>query len=381
MDSKFHSVSKMNKIVSFVSQNKIDLIILNFLGLFITLVNIFVLKNNVAMYDYDAYIYPSLAILHAEGIEISFSPFIIFLSLVYQFTSDPFPLLALRISTIIPSLIITVFFYLIARKIFNRFFSVATTLLASFLPLTLIYSTTLHSEFFSLSLGIISFYFSLNPKRFSNIAISGFFIILAYMVRPDAYLIFVIPFSISVARYIFKRTNIRLIYLIILCIASTFIITYFLTSSLYDADNPLGFQTSGRLQKIGFETINKAWHDSIELTNNENINMLYLILIIVGSVGFILKYYYKIYYTLRYRFQILSDSHWTGIYLIISFFVSLLSIATFHIFFEQSGGDSIMRITPRYLIGNQLIMVFGLIHAISFLLALFSGRKSVGDKI
>jgi len=122
MDSKFHATSKMSNIFSFVSQNKVDLIILNFLGLFTGLVSVFFLENYVAMYDYDAYIYPSLAILHAEGIETSLNPFVIFLSLIYQLTSDPFPLYVLRISTILPSLIITIFFYLIARKIFNHFF-------------------------------------------------------------------------------------------------------------------------------------------------------------------------------------------------------------------------------------------------------------------
>jgi len=375
MDSKFYATSKMSKIVSFVSQNKVDLIILNFLGLFTSLVSIFFLENYESMYDFDAYIYPSLAILHAEGTETSFDPFVIFLSFVYQLISDPFPLFALRISTILPSLIITIFFYMIARKIFNHFFSLSATLLAIFLPLSLTYSTTLHAEFFALSLGFVSLYFSINPKKFSNIAVSGFFIILAYMTRPDVYLIFVIPFSIGVARYIFKRTNIRLIYLIILCIGTTLIMTYLITTNLYDSDNPQEFQTSDRFQKIGFDTINKAFQDSIELTNNETINMFYLILIIGGSVGFILKYYYKIYYFLRHRFHTLCDSHWTGIYLIISYFVSLISLAAFHIYFNQVGSELVMRITPRYLLATQFIMVFGFIHAISFLLTLYPRRE------
>ena len=180
MESKLQAVSKMNKVFSFVSQNKVDLIILHFLGLITSLVSIFFLENYVDMYDFDAYIYPSLAILHAEGIKTSFNPFVIFLSFIYQFSSDPFPLFALRISTILTSLSIIVFFYLIARKIFNHFFSISATLLAIFLPLNLIYSTTLHSEFFALSLGFGSLYFSINSNKFSNIVVSGFFIILAY---------------------------------------------------------------------------------------------------------------------------------------------------------------------------------------------------------
>lgn len=362
---------------------RIDIvIIIVIVAILIIIRGVLIETSAIVMFDYDAYGYASSAILAAKGIsDFPSDPFVIFLVFIYQFAPDSDPLQVMRAINLISSIPLIVFFYLIARKIFNRFFSIASTLFASILPLYLMYSLTLHNDIFALFLGFASLYFAINPKRFYHLGISGGLIILAYMVRPDVFVIFSIPFAISLARCLNRTiTNVKLIFLIIICITLLVSVTYLITAYTQDSDHPLGFNTSRILSSLSYETINKAWEDSTTLTKNESLDKLYLIFIFVGTIGFLYRYHSDIYKILKNRTAKFSEAQWTAIYLAISFVVSLASLAAYHIYYTETGQGFVMRITPRYLIANQLLMIYGFIHAFVFFFnSIFSSRSYIGN--
>ncbi len=371
------------------SSKRLDIISITLLGAVSFIITDFFLTNHgQTMIYFDAYQNFQNARSIAEGTGLTTSwgvtqaPFLVLLSLISRLFPDPVTaLLPLRIIILCFTVQLVIFFYLLARKMFNVFFSVVGAVLALFLPLVMVYSGTLHSDIFATAMGFTSLYFSIKPKRMVHVALATTFIILT-SARLDTLIEFMIPYFIGLIYYIQSKTHIKFLVLFAIVLIIFFIPFYFVIQNAGDLYSSNYFHHSIIEQVVtlvNFGTINNVLQSSVEITGEkilsiggyDGLNKLYMSVIFIGIIFFVFNYkktIYKILTTMKYQF---SEASTTVIYLVIITSVSIITLAAFHTDINPANYKFHLTytflpgITPRYMIVMRLFSLFGFIYGLS----------------
>jgi hypothetical protein len=372
------------KLIPLNSTRRLDVIVIIYLAAASFIVTIFFLDNHgQTMINFDAYDYFQSAISIAEGTSHSVSSsavtlptFLVYLSLLYRLFSDPSTaLMPLRIINLCMTVQLVIFFYLIARKMFNVFFSFIGAFMTLFLPVVMTYSGTLHSDIFAIAMGLASLYFSIKPRRIVHVVLATIFIILS-SARLDIAIVFALPYFVGLIQYIQSKTHVKFLVLFIIFSIIFFVPLYFViqnTTGLYAVDYFHHSILKQVITLVRFETIKTVLQSSVEVTGESAIyidgydvlNKLYVSIIFAGLIFFVFNYkkmIYKIFTTLKYQF---SEANTTVIYLVITSLLSLITLAAFHIDFTAINGSTPVAITPRYMIAMRLFLLFVFIYGLS----------------
>jgi Dolichyl-phosphate-mannose-protein mannosyltransferase len=342
---------------------QLDLIIVVFLGVVSFSTLFFLLVNSgKAMFNIDSYTYLSTAVSIAKGSsEYSANPFINIISLAIKVSTNLHieSLLPLRILNIVFAVQLVVLIYLIARKIFDHFFSTLTAVMALFLPLFQSYSITLHDDIFAISMGFASLYFIMKPKL-ANIVLATAFFTISILTRYDMLPIFVIPFVFGIVTFIRNKTgwNLNPIssgLIVILLIE----IAYIAAQGYYHSItrfNPL----ERFIVFVRPDIIQLALKNSIAITGNQLLDNIYLGSIIFGISLFIFVHRAKLVAILRSKEYRLKEVDTAAVYLTFAFLTSFISLVAFHINYSIVDDKVVFNpvITPRYFIPVQLFMVY-----------------------
>jgi len=314
------------------------------------------------MFDIDSYEYYELATSNVnEKIPSTSIVYISFLSFVYKIYGNSDALFFLRIVISLFTIQLVVFLYLIARNMFNPFFSMVAAITASFSPILLSYSGTLHNDIFALAMGFTSLYFATKPNTRSLIS-SLSFLFITSLVRLDISILFFIPFLISFTLFITKKFQIRFLYLfsIFLALGISFGVFTIQNTSFYASRfNPL----EKLILFLRFQTLETVWSSSTEITSNDHLNIFFTILLIGGFIASMFCYRKKILCVFLNKNNNLAESQITPIYLVLVFFISIVSATVFHIGYVIEENETLIinsGITVRYLIPIQTLLVFGI---------------------
>ncbi len=380
ISTKFRSTSNINKIVCFVSQNKVDLIIMNFLGFITIFSSVFLLQYHAEiMYDIDSYGYYYLSIFQKDNLFVDSLPFVKFLSLVQEIVPNTDQLLLLRIINTIFVVQLVLFIYLIGRKIFNPFFAAVGTLLVSFSPLLTSYSVTLHNDIFAISMGFAALFFMIKPKSI-NLIIAAIFLLVTGLTRADTALVFFVPFIISISYFASKKIHVRFFYFLIL------LMTVLFAGGIFLSQNPdiysSRFSGFDRLILfLNFDTIYTVWNTASNITQNELLNHFFSSVLFVCSIVFLVNYRKKIIKFFNSGGDNFNSCKIAVLYLTIVFFISLISAATLHVGYTIDEEKDLLiikeRITDRYVILIQILILFGF----TLVASLFSASQNLFNKI
>ena len=353
---------------------QLDLLFIVSLGYIVFLTRTLYLQNYAGtMINYDSYTYFYTAISSAQNHIFTSNPFIMFLSGLYALSgshnsSDLTNVIQfVRNASIIFSIHLVVFFYLIARKLFNPIISFIGTLFASFTTLFMIYSVNLHNDTFALSFALTSLYFSIMPRRLLHVVLGAICIVIAGLTRPDTYVIFIVPFVIGLSYYVKQKINknfylIAGIFLIVLVIIPFIALQgYYLTVTRF---NPIEKITLF----LTYDNIKLVWEKSVKITQNDTVDKLFLSGILIG-MSFLVYDIVRRHQLLRQLNYKFSQSSIAAIYLILVFFLNILNLTTYHISYSIVNDTIVMshNITLRYLISSQILLVFGFTYALSLL--------------
>jgi Dolichyl-phosphate-mannose-protein mannosyltransferase len=348
----------------------LDVILIVFLGVitFTTLL-LLLFNSGKAMFNIDSYTYAYAAILIAKGSSaFSLSPFINILSLAIQVLGNSAnALLSLRIMNIVFAFQLVVFVYLIARKIFDPFFSAFTALIASFLPLFQSYSITLHNDIFAVSMGFASLYFIMKP-RFVNIVLAISLFVVSTLTRFDMLPVFIIPLVFGTITFIRNKTGWKFLHPIFMGLLAILLIemAYLVLQGYYQSItrfNPV----EKFILFVRADIIQVVLKDSISITGIELINNLYFYLILIGVLLLLVTHSTKFLNILRSRANDFKEADIAAVYLAFAFFASLLSLVVFHINYSIENDKVIFNytITSRYFIPIQVLMAYGFTYALS----------------
>ena len=306
----------------------------------------------------------------AHSTAVTQAPFLVYLSLLYRVIRDPAnALLTIRIINIFFTVQLVIFFYLIARKMFNHFFSLIGATAALFMPLVMAYSGTLHSDIFALAMGFASLYFSIKPKRLVNLSFATIFLILS-SARVDILIVFLLPYLIGLVHYIQSKIHKKFLVLFGVVIAILIVPFYFALhslSALYASDFFHHSIIEQVVSLVRIDTLTNVLQSSVEMTGETT-------LLIAGYDGLNKLYlgiFYKILTTAKHQF---SDSSTTVIYLAIMAVVSVITLAAFHteinpknFSFSLTTYNVLSGILPRYMIAMRLFLLFGFIYGLSLI--------------
>ncbi|OLC92250.1 MAG: hypothetical protein AUI92_05565 [Thaumarchaeota archaeon 13_1_40CM_3_38_6] len=353
---------------------QLDLIFILSLGYIVFLTRSLFLQNyGETMINYDSYTYFYTAVSSVQNHNFSLSPFILFLAGLYNLagsysSSDLTDVIQfVRYASIISSIHLIVFFYLIARKMFKHVISFMGTLLASFTTLFVIYSVNLHNDVFALSFGFTALYFSIMPRRILRVVLSGICIVIAGLTRPDTYVIFIVPFVIGLSYYIKQKINKNFYLLAGILLIVLIIIPFIALQSYY-----LTVTRFNPIEKITlfltYDNIKLVWEKSVQVTQDDTVDKLFLSGIVIGMSFLVYNIMRRrqLLRQLNYKF---SQPYIVAIYLILVFFLNILNLTTYHIPYSIVNDTILMsnKITLRYLIGSQILLVYGFTYALSLL--------------
>jgi len=358
---KFHSSINVNKVVFFISQNKVDLLILNFLGFITIFTSIFLLQNHAEfMYDIDSYRYYFLAKTSNDNVVGSSQSFVNFLTLMIEIAPQSDQLLFVRTISTIFTVQLVVFIYLIGRKIFNPFFATAGSLLVSFSPILTSYSVTLHNDIFALAMCFTALFFMIKPRSI-NLIIAGILLLIAGLTRVDTTLLFILPFIITISYFASKKIRVRFFYLFVIGLL-IFSVGGFLFSQNVDIYSSR-FSTTERLTLfLNYDTINTVWEKASNITQSELLNTIFSNVLFVCAIIFLVNFRKKI---LRF-FTSMGDNFNSrkiaAFYLTIIFLISILSASTLHILYSIDEEGLLIiheKIIERYVLPTQILLLFG----------------------
>jgi hypothetical protein len=326
------------------------------------------LNYGKTMFNVDSYAYLYTAISIAKGSgEFSLSPFVNIMSFVIRLLGNSGDvILPLRIMNVAFSVQLIIFIFLIARRIFNAIFSAFTALMALFLPLFQSYAITLHNDIFAASMGFTSLYFIVKPNSV-NLLLAALFFFLAVLTRPDAFLIYIIPFSIGTILWTRKKTgwnfhplSMGIIIIILIQIAYVSTQGYYYSTTRF---NPL----QKFILFLRPDVIKSVWEGSISITGNDLLDTVYPYLILIGIFLSIFIHRAKILSIFRLRRFKFKEADIMALYLTFAFIASLVSLVGFHVRYSIVNDQIIVdyNITPRYFIPIQLFMVYGFTYALS----------------
>lgn len=368
----------ISKVKVAIAKKKMDILIMIFLGYITFISKIFFLQNYADnMFDFDSYTYLSTAILMTTGDASSSNPFIIFLSSLYPFFSDQSTaIVSLRVINLVFSVHLVLISYLIARKLFNYYFSFFTALIISFTPIFVMYSVNLHNDIPALAIGLTSLYFCTKERSIINFSTSTLLLILLAVIRLDVFAVFFIPYLIEILHY--ASTKIRKNFFLLLALVIpilAFLVFLFGQDYYYTITrfNPV----EKLVLSLTVDNITNVWQNVIDLTGIDLWNKILVVIGLLGTVIFVMNNKDKIYTMIKNRRLEGGKSSKLLIYLVIIFFLSLLSIIVFHIPYTIDTNGKIIftdNITIRYLIVNQILFIYGIIYSF---LALTSSPSSV----
>jgi len=371
----------IHKIKNKINERKLDIVFVVFLSYVVFFTRTFFLENHQeTMIFVDSYTYLSDAIFINSNPN-SAGSFITILSYFYPLFDDPGEaIFYLRLMMIIFSIQLVAIFYLICRKLFNPLYSLIGSLFVSFLPLFVPYSITFHDDIFALSMAFTCLYFSINYKKFVNVALAGFFVFLAVSARADS-LIFIIPFLFALALYTSKKLNIKFHILLIIFITVFIGISFYAAQIMNVGLYPKKFDNY--IEQIFFfmtyDNMNMVLESIFSLTSSETLNNLYLGLVLVGIIFMVMKHRDYILKILTLKIGYFDEKSVTVIYLVIVFLILLVSLMVFHVgwTFDDAGNlkssDSIL---GRYLLGSRIILIPLVLYAF----VIFSEFAQTSDK-
>lgn len=337
------------------------------------------------MYHIDSYTYYFEAkTITEDPQQSSINPFIILLSFLQQLMeSFPNTIFAVRIANVFFSFLLVAFLYLITRRILNPLASLGVVTMTSFTPIFLTYSIVLHNDIFALAMGFVSVYFSLKP-RLTNIIIALIFLSIASLTRFDIYFLFLIPFLINLIRYLTKKlytifnssllvhyTSIQKIShfrenrsLGTLLIISVCVVIFIVIPFLIGQDYYFSITRFDPIERLSlfltYDSISMVWTDSVDVTDDDFLNKLFLALLFLSTIFLLSKNYKNILQILKlnYRFRV---GDYAMVYVIIIFVISVISNSIFHIGYTIVGDFVLIndRISDRYLLVTQLLLIYG----------------------
>lgn len=376
-----------SKYISLPSIKRTDISLVIFLCLFSFTVSIIFLQNyGLTMMYYDSYKYLATAIAMAHGTTFDKMPFIIYLSLLYPWFSDPTTaLFSLRVVNIVFTSVLIVFFYLIGRKMFDPFISVIGASFALFIPLVTSFSITLHNDIFTLAMAFVSLYFSIKPRKLSSVIVASIFIAITALTRLDYGLVFIIPYMIGTAYYLQSRTGLKIHLLLGIIIVVFFVPVYFVIQYIGGGQFYAVTLFEHNILKqvitfVNFDTIKTTIQSALEITGNndvgisgnDDLNNIFLVFLLAGFGFFIYKNHDKILKILSIESIQLNEPGWVISYLAITAFISILTLTAFH--FDFSIVDDSIKISSqieqRYTLGLKLFILYGFMCGISLIMRL-----------
>lgn len=343
------------------------------------------------MVDFDSYMHfeNSMSIATSSTITGRILPvtggaYITYLSLLYPLFNDPASALSsIRVINLFASVQLIIFFYMIARKMFNQFFSLAGALMASFMPILLSYSGTLESNVFASSMGFAAIYFSIKPRRLVSLVLATVFIILTSS-RLDELIVFLIPYFVGLVYYISYKTHLKFSILLTIVILGFFVPVYFFIQARGGIYKSTYFHHNIMEQVItltNFDTIKMVLQSSVEITGekavniigNSGLNEFYLSILLIGIIFFISNSRKTILKILTLKSHHFDEASVTVIYLTILIFISLITLTAFHLNFKIEGEHMVIEkhILPRYMIDIRLFLLFGFTYGMSLVAVFF----------
>ena len=375
----------LNKFSFLQLSTKSDIIFIIFLVVATFFTTSHFLENHgQVMVDQDSYMHFENAMSIATDTQTSdrklpaTESFVLYLSLLYRLVQDPLnALMYLRLINLFATVQLVVFFYLIARKMFNPFFSLAGAIMALFMPISMAYSGTLESNVFASAMGFASLYFSIKPGRLSRLIPATIFIILT-SARLDELMVFSVPYFIGVAYYISHRFHIKFSIILVIIIITFFVPVYFVIQGIGGIYSK-GFFHQSILEQIftlvSFDTIKTVVLSSIEITGenaenivgNEELNKFYLGILLIGIIFFAFNYKKAIRKILTLKSDHFGEGSTTVCYLVIIILVSIFSLSAFHIPFNVVHDQIVINdeILPRYMIDLRIFLLYGFTYGVS----------------
>jgi len=363
---------------NYVMKNaKIDFLMIAVLSIIIIVTRIFFMENYLeTLIFFDSFKYISSAIFSNPS-EAFQGSFIGFISLIYPSNFEPNDAITfMRLIMIIFSIQLVLFFYLIVKNFFSSLFAFTGGLFVSFLPIFLVYSTTLHNDIFSLAMAFTSLYIIIRFKNLVGFTVASIFILLALTSRIES-IIFIIPFLISFSRYLHKKIGIGIQIILTALFAVCFGIGLFIVQVLENGfyyhnqfDSPVD-------QIIFFLTPKNSIMvlDSVfKIVENESINYLFLFIVSLGIFLVLILSRKKISKIFNKNEKI-SDKTIAAIYLTIIFGFSFFFLVSFHIGWSYDGEGNLISnetILPRYLLISKIIVSIPFVYIIM----IFTGQAS-----
>lgn len=282
----------------------------------------------------------------------------------------------LRRIMIVFSIQLVLFFYLITRNFFSPFFAFAGAFFVSFLPIFLLYSTTLHNDIFSLAMAFTSLYFTIRFKNLKGLTIASIFVIVAATTRIESAL-FVLPILISFSRYLHKKIGIRFYILL-----STLLISFFGIGLLVGQEigkrfyyqNQFATPIEQLMSYLTLKNIIMVFNSIFHISENEMINYLFLVIVSVGVIFILILNRRKI-SKIFSKNREMNDKTIAAIYLIIIFGFNFIFLVGFHIGWNYDEDGNIVQnefILPRYLLYCRILVTIPFV----FLVMMFTSQAA-----
>lgn len=327
---------------------------------------LFLQDHAVYMFDYDPYTYLYKAITVNQNHQFVHDPFIMFLSSIYGLIDPSNAIFLTRNIITMFSIILFIFFYLIMKKICNQTISFIGACTSSFIPLFVSYSSNLHNDIFALTLGFISLYFSIMPRRFIQVGIASAFIILAGLTRPDALAGFLIPFVIGVSYYVSRKVNRNFYFILGIFLVIFAILVVMVGQSYY-------YQTTrfNPIDKIGltftYHNVMFMWNSLTQITSDDTINNIFLLTIAIGVI-FSLITGIRIQHISFRNIQV-KEEYFVVLFLPLTFVIYFVNLVSFH--FPYTIVNNVVHftdfVTPRYLLPLQILLFCGFTYVLGIL--------------
>ena len=375
-----------------------DVLIIMFLAIFsLSVMLYFLYIHGETMIYLDSYLNYQKIVAFSEGSEfekitVTSGPFFVFYSSLYTlFQDSPSVLQYLRIVNMLIGVVLTVSIYKISRKLFDPFISLACGVLATFLPVVMIYSVTLHSDIFAYAMGFLALYFSIKPKNYKRIILATFFIVMTAS-RLDVLLFFTIPYLIGISYFLAPRIKVKfpILFLIILCVC--FIPSYFAieAAGIFYKDAFFDYSLMNQITTlVNANTVSSIIESSLEITGDkavhisgdDGINIFYKIIFLFGIGFFTFITCKKFLEFVKKREIEINQSHTVSIFLATSAIISILGLAAFHTpitLVDRTIIDD--EILPRYMIGLRLFAIFPFIFGLWILSQAFTKTVTSSDR-
>jgi len=352
-----------------MKNSKIDFLMMAVLSIIIIVTRIFFMENYLeSLVFIDSFKHISSAIFSNPS-EAFQGSFVGFISLIYPSNLEPNDAITfMRLIMIVFSIQLVLCFYLIIKNFFSSLFAFTGGLFVSFLPIFLVYSTTLHNDIFSLAMAFTSLYIIIRFKNLLSFTLASIFILLAATARIES-VIFIIPFLISFSRYLHKKIGISIHIILTALLAVCFGIGLFLLQLLEKGfyyhnqfDSPVD-------QIIFFLTPKNSIMvlDSVfMIVENESINYLFLFLVSLGIFLVLILNRKKISKIFN-KNEELSNKTIAAIYLTIIFGVSFFFLVSFHVGWSYDDEGNLISketILSRYLIISRILVSIPFVYII-----------------